>query len=218
MNRYKYPKTSHLPWSQTISRDDKRLKDISHFIGKVIIVTEKMDGECTALYSDGYTHARSLDSNNHPSRNWVKRFWRDRCFSIPSGWRIYGENLYASHSISYNSLLSYFMGFSLWDGNECKSWDETMEWFEELGITPVPVLYRGIFDEKLLRSLVDTMDLEKQEGYVIRVADSFTVDFSDTKHDDEQFAKYIAKFVRKGHVNEDSDHWMNKEIIKNNLK
>ena len=74
------------------------------------------------------------------------------------------------------------------------------------------------FDEKILKSLVDTMDLEKQEGYVIRVADSFTVDFSDTKHNDEQFSQYIAKFVRKGHVNEDSDHWMNKEIIKNGLK
>lgn len=218
MNRYKYPKTSHLPWSQAISRDDKILKDVSHFVGKLIVVTEKMDGECTALYSDGYTHARSLDSNNHPSRNWVKRFWADRSFSIPHGWRVCGENLYASHSISYNSLESYFMGFSLWDGDECKSWDETIEWFEELGITPVPVLYRGIFDEKLLRNLVDKMDLTRQEGYVIRVADSFTVDFSDTKHDDEQFAKYIAKFVRRGHVNEDSDHWMNKEIIKNGLK
>lgn len=76
----------------------------------------------------------------------------------------------------------------------------------------------SVFIKNAIFCVMNKMDLTRQEGYVIRVADSFTVDFSDTKHDDEQFAKYIAKFVRKGHVNEDSDHWMNKEIIKNGLK
>lgn len=214
----KYPKTSHLPWSQGASRDDKILKSIDQFFGKMIVCTEKIDGENSSIYYDGYSHARSLDSNNHPSRNWLKKFWSERYFKLPHGWRICGENVYARHIIGYDELQSYFMGFSLWDGDECKSWDETLEWFDELGIIPVPVLYRGIFDEKILKSLVDTMDLEKQEGYVIRVADSFTVDFSDSKHDDEQFSQYIAKFVRKGHVNDDTEHWMNKEIIKNGLK
>ena len=217
-NLYKYPKTSHLPWSLAVSRDDKMLKNVQNFIGKSIIVTEKMDGESAALYYNGYSHARSLDSNNHPSRNWLKKFWSERYFKLPYGWRICGENLYARHSIGYDSLPSYFMGFSVWEENQCKSWDETVIWFDELDITPVPILYRGIFDEQILRSLVDTMDLDTQEGYVIRIADSFTVDFSDTKHDDDQFSQYIAKFVRKGHVNEDSTHWMNKEIIKNNIK
>jgi len=219
MNEYlvKYPKTSHLPWGQGASRDDKILKSIKHFIGKEIVVTEKMDGENASLYFDGYSHARSLDSVNHPSRNWLKKFWSERYFKLPYGCRVCGENLYARHTLGYDSLPTYFMGFSIWEGNECKSWDETMFWFDELGITPVPVLYRGVFDENKLISLVNEMDLTVKEGYVIRVVDSFTVDFSDTKNDDEQFSKYIAKFVRKGHVNDDTDHWMNKEIIKNGM-
>lgn len=67
----KYPRTYHLPWSKSCTDDDKVLQNINHFIGKEVIVTEKLDGENTSCYKD-HIHARSIDSNNHPSRNWLK--------------------------------------------------------------------------------------------------------------------------------------------------
>ena len=168
-------------------------------------MTEKYDGENTSAYSNGYTHARSLDSNNHPSRNWVKKFWSERHYLLPYGWRVCGENLYAQHSVAYDNLPSFFLGFSAWFDEYCASWDETLAYFEQWDVKPVREIYRGVYDEKLIRSI--PIDFEKQEGYVIRVTDSFNkCDFSTS----------VAKYVRKNHVQTD-EHWMNKEIIPNKM-
>ena len=67
----KYPRTWHLPWSHKVHRNDMQLSDASHFEGKQVVVTIKMDGENTTMYND-YLHARSVDSGNHPSRGWAK--------------------------------------------------------------------------------------------------------------------------------------------------
>lgn len=97
---YKYSRTFHFPWSKTVASDDKVLSDISCFIGSEVVVTEKMDGENTSMYQC-VIHARSIDSINHLSRDWVKNFWNEIRYNIPVGWRICGENLYAKYSISY---------------------------------------------------------------------------------------------------------------------
>lgn len=205
----KYPRTPHLPWSRAVTEDDKVLKDTSHFDGKRVIVSIKYDGENTTLYNDHF-HARSLDSRDHPSRAWVKAFWGSIRHDIPSGWRICGENLYAKHSIEYTDLESYFYGFSIWDHpeNTCLSWADTLVWFEGLGITPVEVLYDGVYDEEVIKTIWETKDPERCEGYVIRLYDSFRY---------EDFRKSVAKFVRKNHVQTD-EHWMFKAVEKNLLK
>lgn len=200
--KVKYPRTFHLPWSLGITNDDKMLDTTEYFTDKRVIVTEKMDGENTTMYCD-YIHARSLDSAHHESRNWVKAFHSSIAHSIPKSMRICGENVYAKHSIHYTNLVSYFYGFSIWEASKCLSWDETMFYFDELGITPVPVLYDGIYNESVIKKL----DITDKEGYVIRVADSF---------DYATFNKNVAKFVRKDHVQTDQ-HWMHSEIIKNIL-
>ncbi len=68
---YKYPRTYHLSWSPGTSSDDRLLKSTDHFIGKEIVVSEKVDGEQTSMYRD-HIHVRSLDSTHHASRSKVK--------------------------------------------------------------------------------------------------------------------------------------------------
>lgn len=200
----KYPRTFHLPWTNTTTIDDKILKSVNHFEGKRVVVTVKMDGENSSLYRD-YFHARSLDSNNHPSRNWLKKFHSEFAFEIPEGWRICGENCYAKHSIFYDNLCSYFYGFSIWnEKNECLNWEETLEWFDLFKIVPVEVLYDGIWNEELIRNI----DYGNQEGYVVRTFDSFHYD---------EFKTNVAKCVRANHVQTDK-HWSHKEIVRNKLK
>jgi ATP-dependent RNA circularization protein (DNA/RNA ligase family) len=207
MSLVKYPRTPHLPWSEGMTSDDKMVKTLDHFRGKQILVSEKFDGENTSIYRD-HIHARSLDSRHHESRTWVKQFWNQIRSDIPENWRICGENVYARHSIGYTDLPSFFMGFSIWnESNVCLSWDETMEWFELFGITPVTTLYVGMFDEQVLRKLTQQLDTSKQEGYVVRVYESFH--FS-------EFNKNVAKYVRKNHV-QTTDHWMHCEITPNQL-
>lgn len=202
----KYPRTHHLPWSEGVNDDDRVIRNLDSFIGKRVIVTEKLDGENTNLYRD-YTHARSVDGRSHPTRNWVKQFWSRISADIPEGWRVCGENLFAKHSIAYDNLPSYFMGFSIWnERNVSLSWDETIEWFSLIGITPVPVLYDGIFDEEKIKAIWESRNWEVSEGYVMRVADEISyLDFK-TK---------VAKFVRKGHV-QTSKHWMRGQRIEQN--
>ena len=186
----KYPRTYHLPWSHAY-RDDRSmaLDDVARaFEGKDVVVTEKMDGENTTLYSDKI-HSRAIDGAHHPSQGWVKNFWSTIAHDIPHGWRVCGENLYARHSISYDDLPSYFLGFSIWDWLTCLSWDETVEWFDLLGVTPVPVLYEGIWDEALIRGLTEESD--RVEGYVVRLRSSFSY---------RDFRTSVAKFVRNDHL------------------
>lgn len=41
----KYPRSFHLPWSRGYTHDDKVAKNVNHFIGKEVVVTEKLDGK-----------------------------------------------------------------------------------------------------------------------------------------------------------------------------
>jgi hypothetical protein len=205
----KYPRTFHLPWSRGRTDDDKNLKNVDHFIGKEVVVTEKLDGENCSIYRDG-VHARSMDSKDHPSRHWVKVLQATIGYQLPNNWRLCGENLFAMHSIYYQELETYFYLFSIWDENDrCLSWDETEEWAEMLELTTAPVLYRGMFDEEKIIELYTKQSVlgGEQEGYVIRLADGFQYD---------DFKQSVGKFVRKNHVQTD-DHWLSKPIVANGL-
>lgn len=205
--RVKYPKTMHLPWSPGLQNDDRVMPNLDMMIGREVVVTEKMDGENTTMYRNGI-HARSIDGRHHNSRNWVKRFWGEHCLSIPPGTRVCGENVYAQHSIAYDDLDTYFYAFGIWDGPDCLHWDSTRELFKHWGFTPVPTIWRGEFDIAKLREIANDMDLDKQEGYVVRLVESFKFD---------EFAYAVGKYVRANHVQSD-EHWMHKEIIPNGLK
>lgn len=83
----KYPRTYHLPFSLGITSDDKMLKDISCFHNNNIVITEKMDGENITMTNDRI-YARSIDSKNHISREYIKNMWGKIKLDIPNGWRI----------------------------------------------------------------------------------------------------------------------------------
>ncbi|MFE9856798.1 RNA ligase family protein [Streptomyces sp. NPDC005780] len=205
--RTHYPRTPHLPWSPGATSDDVRLAGLAGLTGCEVVVTEKLDGENTTLYADGL-HARSLDSAHHPSRGWVKALQGRIGPRIPAGWRICGENMFARHSLPYEDLASHFYGFSVWDGEHCLDWDRTVDFLRDLGIPTPAVLWRGVFDaraEKALRALKP--DTERQEGYVVRPAESFPA---------AAFGRRVAKWVRPGHVTTDT-HWMHAAVTENGL-
>jgi ATP-dependent RNA circularization protein (DNA/RNA ligase family) len=202
---YKYPRTFHLPWSEGVTSDDKILHDLSLFENKEIVILEKMDGENTTMMKTKF-YVRSLDSKHHYTQNHVKGIWGNINYLIPDNWRICGENLYAKHSIGYNNLSSYFMVFNIWnDNNMCLSFDETIEMCKMLNLTHVPIIYKGIFDIDYIKKI--KLDYSKQEGYVIRLAESFNYD---------NFKNSVVKFVRKNHVTS-NQHWLYSKIEINKL-
>lgn len=202
----KYPRTWHLPWSPGATKDDRTLSRLDFFEGKEVVVTVKMDGENTTLYND-YIHARSLADKKHWSKAWIKNFHGQIAHDIPDNMRLVIENVYAEHSISYKDLASYCYGISCWSDLNCLDFEATLTWFELLGITPVPVLYRGVWDEKKIRSLYQpTFEGNVCEGYVVRTVEGFHY---------RDFAQHVAKFVRANHVT-DNDHWFHGKVGKKN--
>lgn len=230
MNRTKYSRTYHLPYSLSRTDDDKTMANDNQFQDKEVVVSIKGDGENTSIYGDGYTHARSLDTASHPSRDWLKAWVSQWAYQLDKELRVCGENMYALHSIHYQHLKSYFYGFGLYQGNYCFDIDTTLEIFKDLGILHTPIIYRGIYDKELILKafqdyqsnvLAEGMGLPAKieagkviyladnpvaEGFVVRVTEGF---------DMSEFSKKVGKYVRKGHVQTD-EHW-SKFCIPNQL-
>jgi hypothetical protein len=222
----KYPRTHHFPFSEGDTSDDVWWDDCKNFEGREVVVTSKLDGENTNLYRNSY-HARSLDYSPHSSRDWLRSFHRNFAHEIPEGMRICGENLYGFHSIFYEDLTTYFYVFGIYEGDRCLSWDDTVEWCKLLSLETVPVLYRGVWDESLIRNLPNrpfkthyaTKDHPKwpedfkpcdSEGYVVRVVESFGYD---------DFTKCCAKYVSgafRGVMRK--IHWRTAIVVPNLLK
>lgn len=213
MEPRKYPKTFHLPWSPGLQNDDMVAPSMEPFETlSDVVVTEKLDGENTTMYSD-HIHARSMDSKNHESRNWVKAMWGSFRWQIPNDLRICGENMYAKHSILYNELPSYFFVFAIFkhvDGQDiCLNWQDTVDICEMLGLLHVPVLYRGPWNRKAIDACMTGVSKfgGDQEGYVVRNSQEFN--FSD-------FQTNVIKYVREKHVRTNK-FWMS-EWVPNKLK
>ena len=240
----KYPRTYHLPWSPGRTRDDRVMSNTEQLVNaKEVVITEKMDGENTTLYSD-YIHSRSIDSERHPSQSWVRNFWAKMRWEIPDGWRLCGENLYAKHSIYYNNLPGYFLLFSVWnEKNECLSWKDTVEIATMLRIPLIPILYIGPYDKRVIDRLNtfilgNTILTSKLQEKTTKIAESSN-NFEDPTNIDRQeentnqhegyvirdsnkfpmseFSSRVGKFVRPGHV-ESSHHWRYENMIINKLK
>ena len=209
----KYPRTKHIPQSPGKTSDDKVLKDLNDFIGKEVVITEKMDGENTSIYTDGTSHARSIDSKGHPSRHWLKGsvapLVHQTLGHVHPNLRICGENLFAKHSIKYTNLLSYFYVFSVWDGNKCLAWKQTVGLAKLLELPTPAVFFEGILTQETLNAIIEfaNENSERIEGFVIRNKESFDI---------AEFDSHVAKYVRAGHVQTD-EHWMHQPIEKNDL-
>lgn len=202
----KYGRTFHLPISPGATSDDKIMSSLDGLMVDDLVVTEKMDGENTTIHAGG-SHARSADSRYHPSRDWLKAFAAGISPRLAENERIVGENLYARHSVGYDALPSYFLGFAWIVGDDVQSWERTEARFGELGIQPVPTLYRGPYRPTLFDDLAQALDLTRQEGFVVRIAGSFP---------EPDIPIRVGKYVRAGHVQSET-HWMKAELVANRL-
>ena len=203
----KYGRTYHLPMSPGATSDDKIMSDLSQlYAADEVVITEKMDGENTTIHARG-CHARSPDSRYHPSRDWMKAFAAAISPNLSADERIVGEYLFARHTIGYNALPSYFMGFAWIVGDRVQSWDDTPAKFADIGIVSVPTLYRGPFSDQVLEATIEQLDLETQEGFVVRATSAFQ---------EREMPTHMGKYVRADHV-ESEKHWMQMEIVRNGL-
>lgn len=216
MDSDKYPRTLHLPFSPGICCDDKVMKSVEGFLERDLTITEKVDGGNACLTSKGVYARTHGDIASHPSFNHLKATWATIKNDIPEGWSIFGENVYAKHSIFYDALPSHFMVFGVrmdLDG-DWLSWVDVEAVAKSLNLCTIPRLWRGeVEDEKALRAVVKRLidggsrcGGEAIEGLVIRDSNHFF-----------NFENSVGKWVRAGHVQTD-EHWTNQPIVVNRLK
>lgn len=191
--KQKYPSTPYLDASGSRDPGDRAVS-AERLYGVDVVVTEKMDGENTTVYPAGTIHARSTDSRFHPSRSMIAAHAAAWGHTIPQGLRVIVENCYAEHSIRYDELPAVGFVIGVMAGDTNLEWTEVERVAKSLRLPTVPVLFRGGFTPDILTGLIENIDTDRQEGFVVRSAGAF----------DSMSA--IAKWVRPDHVQSD-DHW-----------
>jgi hypothetical protein len=211
----KFPRILHLPWSQGASRDDLVLDSVDHLCGRPIRITEKTDGSNLTMTRNEIFSRSHNGPPTHRSFDAAKALHAQIRDEILLGFSIFGEWLWAEHSIHYDHLPGFFLIFDVRD-------DKRGEWLEEgeieriadvLGLPQVPVLCRGEFTPESLRETCENLMApgvgpsgDPMEGLVVRACGSFT-----------DFATNVAKQVRPNHVTTDQ-HWLRKRIVRNSLE
>lgn len=212
----KYPLTMYFSFSPSIdNKDKKNIFDINNFVGKNIVFTVKMDGSNLTMTKD-HVGARNGWDAQHESFDMAKAEHAKIKHMIPENIQLFGEWLYAKHSIKYNNLANYFQIFSAFDmeGRKFLSWMETEAIARNVGFPTVPWIVTYLYLENEC-DLAETIEQQGnsaigsgEEGLVVRLMDSFSVD---------DFSNSVAKYVRKGHVQTD-EHWSHKAVERNQLK
>lgn len=124
---YKYPRTHHIEGSRLQPGDeDLNALPFEHLRGRHLVIEEKMDGANAAINFSSEGQLR-LQSRGH----YLTGGRREKHFNLFKQWAntiahrlwpvlgdryvMYGEWLYARHTIFYNHLPHYFMEFDLLD-------------------------------------------------------------------------------------------------------
>jgi hypothetical protein len=166
----KYPRTPHLFGSKGTD-DDKHLgrRESEAFIADPsLVVEEKIDGTNVGIHfaANGrlvlQCRGHEISEGMHPQydlfKQWtsVKRplleaLLEDRLI-------LYGEWLYARHSVHYRALPHYFFEFDLYDKDqECfLDLEARLRLLACTGLQTVPVVHRGAMGAEDLRALIAT--------------------------------------------------------------
>jgi hypothetical protein len=126
-NMYKYPRTYHLDGSG-IQRGDEDLSiiPVANLAGLYVVVEEKMDGANSAISfeRDGHLLLQSRghyltggprEKQFHLFKAWTYRYVSQLWEVLRDRYILYGEWLYAKHTIFYTDLPHYFLEFDLYD-------------------------------------------------------------------------------------------------------
>ncbi len=158
----KYPRTPHLEGSR-LQPGDEDLSQIrfSEIAGRHLVVEEKCDGANAAIsFSD--EGEMFLQSRGH----YLTGGYRERHFNLMKQWAsvhrdafyqvlgsrylMYGEWMYAKHTVFYDALPHYFLEFDIYDRTQGIFLDtpSRRKLTEKLPIVSVPVLSEGVFSKQ----------------------------------------------------------------------
>lgn len=219
----KYGRTYHFPFSPGTTSDDRISHTYWEDIKKLrrVVIGEKLDGENSCInYIDVFARSHAAPTT-HP---WSEHLKVKRSLILKdieeNDLEIFGENMYACHSIEYTNLEHHFFVFGIRQGDVWLSWDKVEEWCFLLDLQTVPVLAivnmadyetENDFREYILSIVskpstfgsIDFYSKEpcKMEGVVVSNYDGYT-----SSENGKINSTDVFKWVRKDHVKSD-EHW-----------
>ena len=158
----KYPRTPHLEGSR-LQPGDEDLSQVpfSYIRGRHLVVEEKIDGANSAI-SFSEDGELLLQSRGH----YLTGGYRERHYNLMKQWAnihqdaffevlgtryiMYGEWMYAKHTVYYDQLPHYFLEFDIFDREEqiFLSTERRHEMLKALPVVSVPVLKIGAFQNR----------------------------------------------------------------------
>jgi hypothetical protein len=248
----KYPRTHHIEGSR-LQPGDEDLESVpfAELRGRYLVVEEKVDGANAAIRFDERGELL-LQSRGHYLRGGP----RERHFDLLKRWAaaqaqalrerlgdryvLYGEWLYAKHTVFYDALPHYFLEFDVLDTRERTflSTSRRRTLLAGAPVASVPVLFEGTLrSHSALTSLVGR-SLLKSDQWRARLAGAAMgcdVDVDrvvrETDPSDEMEGLYVKieegervaarfKYVRASFLTcvvDSGTHWLNRPIVPNEL-
>lgn len=217
MYNIKFPRISHFPFSPQVvagqAREDRvAALDWDHYLRKHgYVVMEKMDGSNVCLTREG-VYPRGSGVLAPETFDWLKAKHAEMGHLLHSALRIYGENMYAVHSIEYKNLENYFYVFAVYD-------TEYRKWYSPVKVATVAADLEFGSSIKSVNRVPKTEDFERdfEREYRVRTTrnDEYRSDmegfvvWANTDIPAHMFSKMVFKWVRQGHVQTD-EHWTRK--------
>ena len=229
----KYPRTPHLFGSKGTD-DDKHLgrEESEAFIAEPsLVVEEKLDGTNVGIHfrTSGrmvlQCRGHEITEGMHPQydlfKQWtsVKRPTLEAMLS--SRFILYGEWLYAKHSVHYRKLSHYFFEFDICDKDTEQFLDlgTRLRMLEGTGLQTVPVLHRGSVTITELQRLMgpSAFGSEFENPITHRTDDLMEGLYCRTEANGRVTGR--AKMVRSEFVEKvkQSEHWQHQKMIPNLL-
>jgi RNA ligase len=211
----KYGRTFHYPFSPGITGDDRvnadYWQDLHHLPS--ILHTEKLDGENNCVNRYGVFARSHAAPTTSPWTRQLNEKWNAIKNDL-GDYEIFGENLYAIHSIQYPLIKEHYYVFGVRDGDKWLSWEETVFIASVFDFPVVPVIGtvssyidQHLFEKNILaiaanESWFKSIDIHtnqpcSMEGIVSRNPSEYGVN---------DFQQNVFKYVREGHVKTD-EHW-----------
>jgi hypothetical protein len=211
----KYGRTFHYPFSPGTTSDDRindsYWQDIS--LLPTVLHTEKLDGENNCMNSHGVFARSHAAPTTSPWTRQLREKWAILKNDL-GDYEIFGENLYAIHSIQYPLIEAHYYVFGVRELDKWLSWEETIFIASMFDLPVVPVIEKitDFSDQKIFEK--NLLALVKEES-VFKSVDTQTnkpcsmegiVSRNVLEYDINDFEKNVFKYVRKGHVKTD-EHW-----------
>ena len=229
----KYPRTPHL-FGSTGTDDDKglgRSESVTLISDRSLVVEEKLDGTNVGVHftSSGrmvlQCRGHEITEGMHAQYDLFKQWTMTKRPIFESILRdrliIFGEWLYARHSLHYRRLPHYFFEFDIYDKQERQFLDlgRRLELIEGTGVATVPVIYRGAVDYEKLRSLIAPSRFDSVFTDPVTGRDDRLMEGLYLRTEAAGRVTRRAKVVRSEFVEKvkQSEHWQHQTVVPNLL-